>query len=416
MSAAAVDFLTAFAQAVAAMTLYPVGHRSVERALDSLERKLADLRANDPSPLFSFLGDEVIYGNHPLREMQGWEWSARLADVGVQRLQFDQAVDREELQGFMEEILARLTLSSIDSADARHARPTAIRFGSVGIRGEESAPAEEIPTAAMRFDLKDEAETVRFLHHDLQNRNELRLQEAEAVVRGLALAMHGDQQLMLPLLKLRTFDEYTTTHSINVSVLAMGLAEWVGLGAADVRNLGMAGLLHDLGKVKIPLDLLTKRGALTPDERAVMNRHPADGARLIITTEKHLDLAAVVAYEHHIMIDGTGYPDLGYARDCHYASKLVHLCDVYDALRTNRPYRDAWPSERILVYIEERAGSEFDASLARQFIRMMREREGAVAVVAEDEPVPAPAPGLPVAPLGPAEPPTEPPSAEPPQG
>ena len=191
--------------------------------------------------------------------------------------------------------------------------------------------------------------------------------------------------------KLRTFDEYTTTHSINVSVLAMGLAEWVGLGGSDVRSLGMAGLLHDLGKVKIPLEVLTKRGALTPEERLIMNQHPSDGARIILTTEKHLDLAAVVAYEHHIMLDGGGYPKLAHPRDCHYASKLVHVCDVYDALRTNRPYRDAWPSEKVLGYIEERGGTEFDAGIARQFTLMMREREGAVAVVAEDEPVP-PAP------------------------
>jgi putative nucleotidyltransferase with HDIG domain len=391
MSAQAVDFLNALAQALAAMTLYPSGHRSVERALDTLQSKLLDLHAHDPRPLFSFLGDEVIYGNHPLREMRGWEWSARLADVGVQRLQFDNEVDRAELEGFVGEILARITLSAIDTAEARHARPTAIRFGSVGVRGEETAP-EAIPTATVTFNLKDEADTVRFLHQDLQQGRELHLQEAEAVVRGLAVAMHSDQQVMLPLLKLRTFDEYTTTHSINVSVLAMGLAEWVGLRGADVRALGMAGLLHDLGKVKIPLDVLTKRGALTAEERIVMNRHPSDGARIIISTEKHLDLAAVVAYEHHIMLDGGGYPTLTYARDCHYASKLVHVCDVYDALRTNRPYRDAWQAERVLSYIEERAGSEFDPGLARQFVLMMRDREGAVAVVAEDEPIPAPTP------------------------
>jgi putative nucleotidyltransferase with HDIG domain len=405
VSAQAVDFLNALAQALAAMTLYPSGHRSVERALDALQGKLVDLRAQDPRPLFSFLGDEVIYGTHPLREMRGWEWSARLADVGVQRLQFDSEVDRAELEGFVGEILARITLSAIDSAEARHARPTAIRFGSVGIRGEDTA--EAIPTATVTFNLKEEADTVRFLHKDLQQGHELHLREAEAVVRGLAVAMHADQQVMLPLLKLRTFDEYTTTHSINVSVLVMGLAEWVGLRGADVRALGMAGLLHDLGKVKIPIEVLTKRGALTQEERTLMNQHPSDGARIIISTEKDLDLAAVVAYEHHIMIDGGGYPAFTYARDCHYASKLVHVCDVYDALRTNRPYRDAWPAERVLSYIEERAGTEFEPGLARQFVVMMRARESAVTVVAEDEPIPAPAPRPDPAAAGPGGPPTQ---------
>ena len=77
-----------------------------------------------------------------------------------------------------------------------------------------------------------------------------------------------------------------------------------------------------------------------------MNRHPVDGARLILQSEEHLDVAAVVAYEHHIMIDGGGYPRTRFKRDCHPASVLVHVCDVYDALRTNRPYRDAWTQEK----------------------------------------------------------------------
>jgi putative two-component system response regulator len=134
--------------------------------------------------------------------------------------------------------------------------------------------------------------------------------------------------------------------------------------------------------------VLNKAGKLTGEERAIMNRHPAEGARIIIATEKDLDLAAVVAYEHHIMLNGGGYPAFLYARDCHQASKLVHVCDVYDALRTTRPYREAWPSEKILSYMDERAGSEFDADVARQFVGMIRERESRIAPIGEDEAVP----------------------------
>lgn len=388
MSAVAVEFLTAFAKAISASALYPGGHLSVERALDALHGKFSDLWREGERPLFSFLGDEVVYGNMPLREMRGWEWSARLAEVGVQRLQFDHEVSREELEEFLDDILARITLSTIDTSDARQLRPSRIRFGSVGIRGEESEPTEDIPTATVSFTLREEADAVRWLHADLNAGHELQLREAEAVVQGLAVAMHGDQQAVLPLLKIRRFDEYTTTHSINVSVLSMGLAEWLGIGAQDVRAFGMAGLLHDLGKVKIPADILQKVGRLSPVEREIMNSHPVEGARIIISTEKNLDLAAVVAYEHHIMLNGDGYPALRYARGCHYASKLVHVCDVYDALRTKRPYRDSWPSEKVLAYLEKWAGTEFDADLARQFVRMMRERESSVTTLTEDDPVP----------------------------
>jgi HD-GYP domain-containing protein (c-di-GMP phosphodiesterase class II) len=147
----------------------------------------------------------------------------------------------------------------------------------------------------------------------------------------------------------------------------------------------VAGLLHDLGKVTIPKDVLTKPGKLTPSERALMNTHPSEGARLILASEPDLDLAAVVAYEHHIMLNGGGYPSFRYTRECHQGSRLVHVCDVYDALRTNRPYRDAWPMDKVLAYIEERSGTEFDGPAAHAFAQMMREWEPRVAAVTEEE-------------------------------
>jgi putative nucleotidyltransferase with HDIG domain len=289
----------------------------------------------------------------------------------------------------LDEVLARLTLKAIDTSEARQMRPSGIRFGSVGVRGEKDQEAGEVATATIAFTLAEEAEAIRWIHSEIQDQRNLPLIEAEAVVRSLSVAMHGDQQIMLPLLTLRQFDEYTTTHSMNVCVLAMGLAEWMGSSGDDVRAFGVAGLLHDLGKVKIPVEILNKPGKLEPEERAIMNAHPVEGARLILASEEDLDLAAVVAYEHHIMLNGSGYPTLRYQRDCHRASKLVHVCDVFDALRTNRPYREAWPLDKVLAYMEERSGTEFDGTVAHAFAGMMREWEPKLAVVAEDQAVPA---------------------------
>jgi putative two-component system response regulator len=132
-------------------------------------------------------------------------------------------------------------------------------------------------------------------------------------------------------------------------------------------------LLHDIGKVCIPHDVLNKPGQLTPAERDVIRRHPVDGARLILQSGQQLDVAAAVAYEHHIMIDGCGYPTLHFRRDCHPASHVVHVCDVYDALRTTRPYRAAWEHEQVMAYLRENAGTEFDPALVRTFDAMMRD-------------------------------------------
>jgi len=401
-----VEFLHALAQALAVVALYPPGHTNRLRALDSTYQKLLDLFAVNERPVFSFLGDEVVLGNRPLRELRDWEWSNRLAGIGMQRLEFDSniAISVEELDALLDHIVARLTLRPTDSSVARQERVTGIRFGAVGV-GDEGAPEDvleeepekaEVATATAAYSLVEEAETVVWVHDVLRDGGELPLMEAEAVVRSLTVAMHGDREMMLPLLQLRQFDEYTTTHSLNVSVLSMGLAEWLGLGGRDVRAVGVAGLLHDLGKVTIPKEILNKPGRFDDREREIMNSHPVEGARMILTSDQQLDLAATVAYEHHIMIDGGGYPSMRYPRDCHFASKLVHVCDVYDALRTKRPYRDPWPAKKVLAYIGQKAGTEFDGPLAHSFMAMMGQWEPRLSTLHEEEtpPVGQPSPAL----------------------
>ena len=383
----AVDFLKSFTQALSALSLYPEGHNIRERALDSAYEKLTDLLSEDATPQYSFLADEVIYGNFPLKEMRNWEWSSRLAQQGIQRLEFDRSTTREDLEVFLDDALALLGGVGVNTAEARQLRPSGIRWGEIGIRGEGDA-VSPVETATIALTLGEEADTIRWLHEEVSSDRDLPMLEVEATVRALSVAMHGDRQMLLPLLKIREFDEYTTTHSLNVSVLTMALAEWLGLGAHDVRAFGVAGLLHDLGKVKIPVEILNKAGKLDEKERAVMNTHPAEGARLIITEQPELDMAAVVAYEHHVMLNGGGYPSFKYKRNCHEASKLVHVCDVYDALRTNRPYRDAWPSGKVLAYLEERSGVEFDGDIAHSFSTMMLHWEPQVARITEDEPLP----------------------------
>ena len=379
-------FLTSFAQALSTMALYGDKHPARERAVDRSFAALRDLQASDPNPQFSFLGEETVYGQISLRDLRDWEWAMRLADAGVQRLEFEPDVTREEYEEFLEQVLARLTLTAIDSAEARTTRPGAIKFGAIGVRGETKSLSDivdaKVPVATIAFSLEEEAAAVQWMHGEVGERGMLPLAEAEAVVRSLSLAMHGEQRMLMPLLDLRAYDEYTTTHSLNVSVLTMALAEYMGLSARDVRTFGVAGLLHDLGKVRVPQEILNKPGKLTDEERAVMQRHPVDGAKIILTSDRELDLAAAVAYEHHIMIDGGGYPHCHFRRSCHPASVLVHVCDVYDALRTNRPYRAAWESARVLGYIEERAGSEFDPEVARKFVTMMKELEDRVQRVA----------------------------------
>lgn len=384
-------FLLALGQTLSALHLYGPDHPARERAIDQVFERLDDLVPRLAGRAVTFLDDEVLIGDRPVPELRGWSWTPRLAAAGVQRLEFAGAPSRAEFVAFVEEVRDRTAGQAISSAESRPAATGPIRWGSVQVRDGTGAagdgPVAEGPgrvVEAGALGLEAEAHAVDWMHGEVTRTGRLPLAEAEAVIRSLSIAMHGDQRIMVPLLQLRTFDEYTTTHAMNVSVLSMALAEHLGLGSANVRAYGVAGLMHDIGKIRIPEEILNKPGKLTEEEREIMNRHPEDGARILLQREDDLDLAAVVAYEHHVMIDGGGYPHFHYARPCHEGSLIVHVCDVYDALRTRRPYRDAWPAEKVLGYIGERAGSEFHPDVARSFLEMMARWEAVEVSLGDD--------------------------------
>jgi HD-GYP domain-containing protein (c-di-GMP phosphodiesterase class II) len=161
----------------------------------------------------------------------------------------------------------------------------------------------------------------------------------------------------------------------------MGLSEALSFSSRDVRAVGTAALLHDIGKVRLPVDILTKPGALTDEERAIMRLDPVEGARLLGERGAGNALSAIVAYEHHIWANGQGgYPTFTFARVPHYVSRLVQVCDVYDALSTERPYRQGWPRARTLQHMRLQAGRELDYDLLLTFFDMLGRAEKRQAV------------------------------------
>jgi putative nucleotidyltransferase with HDIG domain len=381
-----IRFLHELSRALAASSLYGVQHPARNKAVQTSYEALRALLAEDEDPSFSFLGHDVVYGYEALRELRDWEWSERFASMGVQRIEIGGDVTPEDFAIFIEDVHARLVASVNGTSDALTAgsvpgtpssRQMSIRFGAIGVQGATAASTGGSDDAYIDIpvDLAEESEAIQYIHRQVASNENVPLVEAEAVVRSLSVALHTDGRLLMPLLKLKSFDQYTTTHSINVSVLSMAVAEALGHNPRDVRTMGVAGLLHDLGKVRVPPEVLSKPGSLSPEERELLERHPTDGARIILNSDRRLTLPAAVAYEHHIMINGGGYPRRHFNRDCHYASTVIHVCDVYDALHTDRPYRAAWPSAKALHYIERRADREFNPVVANAFIAMMRKNE-----------------------------------------
>jgi putative nucleotidyltransferase with HDIG domain len=363
-----VEFLHGVAHALATLTLYAPEHPACAGVVDGVWAQLQALQEENPGPRFSFLKDAVIYGNLPLHELKNWTWSRRLSEIGVQRLEIEPGITRESLNAFLLDVTARLPgQRRLESTVTEH---PGIRWGSVGVKGQQDK-WQDSPEATIGYKLGEEADVMRWIYERAGQAGEIPRDEVETVVASLSVAMQADLPFLMPLLQLTDQDEYRTMHALNVSLLTMTLAESLGMGSLDIHAFGVAGLLHDIGISLVPRDLLHKP-ALDPADRAILENHPAEGARMLLARKGDFDLAAVVAYEHHMRPDGRGYPHAHDAHEVHYASKIVTVCDVYDALRTTRMHRPAWDPAQAVAYIEEGAGTVFDPGVARAFASMLR--------------------------------------------
>lgn len=382
----AVTFLTSLSQALSTISLYTEGHPARARVVHTSWQALQKLLATAAGAEFTFLGGEVVFSNRVLRELKDWEWANRLAGLGVERLEFVPPVPEEEFADFVHLVHERLRAAEVERALEPANPPTGVRYGRVTVGGEALEDlAHRVSGATVAYDLTAEVEATRWVYQQVASSEELPVVETETIIRSLAVAMKQQGELMLPLLELHDLDQYATAHSCNVAVLAMGLAEYLGYAPREARVLGVAAMLADIGNVRVPRELLLKPGALTPEERTLVEAHCAEGARTILQRHPRMELAAIVAYEHHLDLDGGGYPKLVFPREPHFASRLVRICDFYDAAMSPRSWRQSLGSEAALKLLEEGMGTRFDPDLVVPFATMLRQAR--VQRLAFDRPV-----------------------------
>ncbi len=197
------------------------------------------------------------------------------------------------------------------------------------------------------------------------------------LVHHITASVAASRASILRLAAVKDMDEYTFVHTVNVAIQAAALAEAVGLSKSDVHAIIEAGLLHDIGKAAIPPEVLQKKAMLNDAERAVVQRHPVDGAAMLIERRHHNPIAVIVAFEHHMHIDGTGYPAPRRHHRPHLASQIVQVADVFDALRTHRPYRAALSHDEATKVMWQSAGSKFDKDLLTTFFQSVAPRTAA---------------------------------------
>ena len=177
-----------------------------------------------------------------------------------------------------------------------------------------------------------------------------------------------DENAFTSLLKVTAHDYYTYTHSVNITVLGLLFGKHLALNPHNLNCFGIGMLLHDLGKVEIPLEILNKPGKLSMEEYEIAKKHPEIGMQLLEEKKNISDDSLIVVIQHHENYDGTGYPYKIGGKDIHLSGRISRIIDVYDAITTNRPYRVAKKPFEALIEMKERMPNCFEDELLKEFI------------------------------------------------
>ena len=344
-------FLLTFYAALRALKLYPLENAAVQKALDELQSSAGVLLARENELELRLAGDFLFINSTRLRlELDNFAAFSNLltilraVDVGVFRAQ--EGVERREWQA----LLSILLSVTADQGDEDHYALLVQRLGSADCPHLELEPATEANEEMTAQESREVAKRTYAQGVAVTKEvvNSVRLGRTSSVKKvKRAVQMIVDQVLtnetsIMGLTTLRDYDEYTFTHSVNVCIFAVALGRKIGLSKLQLYDLGMAALLHDIGKAKIPIDVLNKTTGLAEEEWRVIQAHPWRGALTLFGLRAYDEIpykAILVAHEHHMKTDLTGYPRSIRPRTLGMFSRIVAVADGFDAATTRRAYQ-----------------------------------------------------------------------------
>jgi putative nucleotidyltransferase with HDIG domain len=352
--------MLALQAAAAGRRLYGPDHPAIGRQLALTARTISRMLESVGHLRVVCLDNTILFndGKLPSAAQMTAALVPKLVSHGVEWIEFRSGLTRAELLEFLEHL-------EQEPREGLHIGTGHIRVGVVG-RPDVSIP--QPPPIVAALDRADQIEQLQRIWDNLRSGDppDERLGE---VVENIRLAVVVGADICKQLALVKSHDEYTFVHTVNVGILSAALGEAIGLGPKQVFELTLAALLHDVGKQEMPQRILNKAGALDEEERRQVERHTVDGAAMLFSQRELPELAPIVAYEHHVNIDGSGYPRLTRNRRPHLASQIVHIADVFDALRTNRPYRAALDEPTVIKILTEGSGKSFDPALVDLFLR-----------------------------------------------
>lgn len=238
---------------------------------------------------------------------------------------------------------------------------------NASILHERVSLAQEMDRARKVCDKSKEAVATMF--QEARMGKALDADEALPLVEEISRSIMRNPGALLSLARLKNKDEYTYMHSVAVCALMVALAKQLGLDDGQTRQAGLAGMLHDVGKMMIPSEILDKPGKLTDEEFVIIKSHPEEGHKLLLEGKNVSAVALDVCIHHHEKTDGSGYPHKLKADEISLFAKMGAVCDVYDAITSNRPYKAGWDPAESLKKMAEWCKGHFDEKIFQAFVK-----------------------------------------------
>ena len=363
------ELIRRLAAALRGTELYSPNHPLVQRGLDTLNAAATEALQAAPAIVIGFIGDEVVVdGDRLPRGTAALVGFARdLRERGIEKITLTRGLTRDEIRNLIAVFSDRTSAAPL--ADRLAAR--GVRHVTLGRIVVEEVTDEQAGIAAARRVYATAVETAESLWEAAKAGDKPDPTAARKIIDGLAKLVTQDRTSLMALTALKKYDNYTFTHMVNVSALAMAQARALNVGGTLLREFGFAALMHDIGKVNTPLEVLNKPDKLTKDEFDVMKQHVVDGAHILRRTPEMPALAPIVAFEHHLKQDLSGYPENIGSRKLNLCTMIVSIADVFDALRSNRPYRQGLATNRIRAIMGEQGNPAFNQPLLKRFVNLM---------------------------------------------
>ncbi|MFM1874135.1 MAG: hypothetical protein RL398_3557 [Planctomycetota bacterium] len=355
--------------------LHPAGSRLVRESMQELVEALAAAeRSGAPMPLeLAFAADRIVYAGETLvaPSLQARSLLRSCRARGVATLSFSVGFDAAEADRLFDLLLLP---NNADCFSPQHCDRVLTACGLRHVRIGHTAPngtttTEDADRRALR-QYQDLAECLQQNHARALHDRELEV-DATSHLLARTLSEFDEPSLLLSLATQDNVDRFTVGHSVRVALLALQVARAVGATREQLAKVGTAALLHDIGKSKVPQEVLFKRGKLNADEWREMQQHPRLGAQILLEQHTHVDSYTVgAAFCHHLGPDGRGYPGTTVPIRPSSISNLVRICDVFEALTAVRPYKQALsPIEAYAVMF--RNESDFHPAWLRCFVRTL---------------------------------------------